>query len=374
MSSSSRSRPRPLPITAVALALVAGCHTIRSSEETTRGETRRERRATPPRALPPRVELTDDGRLRFVEPLVCGQNTVSDLEVARVDRRTPNAATLIVGIVATAAGAVALIQGASGDDPGGSPLTYVGPVMIAGGLPLAIGPFTGNRTTRRRLEVKQVRTPGEDERCGERPVAATGATITWSGLRSVGAVDADGVFAVSPFSFVDAFAVADAPPLALAVELTELGGGRRTLEAVIDRTDLARAQAGFLARAGVDATVEPIRKVPRLEPGVLTLRRGGPAGARTIALTVPLDNVGPGPAFAVRLILSSPSPELDGRVVYVGRLAAHAETTVTATLPISDQAFAALATSDATVSARLRDAFDASPTTPIRFAGRIAGP
>ena len=178
-------------------------------------------------------------------------------------------------------------------------------------------------------------------------------------------------FAVSPFTFVDAFAVADAPPLALTIAVERAVGGPLALEAVIDQAALARAAPGFLARAGVDATVEPIRKVPRLEPGVLTLRRGGPAGARTIALTVPLDNVGPGPAFAVRLILSSPSPELDGRVVYVGRLAAHAETTVTATLPISDQAFAALATSDATVSARLRDAYDAAPETPIRFRGRV---
>ena len=62
------------------------------------------------------------------------------------------------------------------DGPGGREVRgYHKPVMIAGGLPLAIGPFTGNRTSRRRLEVKQVRAPGEDERCGERPVAATAA-------------------------------------------------------------------------------------------------------------------------------------------------------------------------------------------------------
>jgi hypothetical protein len=284
----------------------------------------------------------------------------------------PSAATLVVGIIAVAAGAVALVSGAAGDDPASAPLTYLGPVGIAGGLPLVIGPLVGNTTSRELVETRPVRTPAEDERCGARPVAATRATVTWSGLRAIGAVDGDGAFTISPFEFVDAFAIADAPPLALAIELERAAGGPLALEGVIDEAALARAQPGFLARAGVDATVEPIRKVPRFEPGLLTVRRVGPAGGRALALSLPLRNVGPGDGFAVRLVLSSPNAELDGRVVYVGRVPARGEREVTATLPLSDEADRALTAGELVLSARLRDAYDAAPATPIRFQGLVA--
>ena len=368
MPALSRRSIVPAVITALALA---GCHTIASHEETARGETRRERRAGPPRPLPARLELAADGRFRILEPLVCGVDAVTDLDVTRVARRTPNAATLIVGVVATAAGVVALVSGAASDDTGGSPLTYIGPIAIAGGLPLVIGPLVGNRTDRTLLETRPVRAPGEDERCGERPVAGVRATLTWSGLRAVGAVDADGWLAVSPFAFVDAFAVADAPPMAITAEVELMGGGALVVEAVIDQAALAKAQGGFLAGAGLDATAPPIRKVPRLEPEPFTLRRSGGPGARAIELSLPVRNTGPGDAFAVRVILSSPNPELDGRVVYAGRIAAHGDRTLTATWSISDVADHALAMGDLTLSGRLRDAYDAAPETPIRFQGRV---
>ncbi len=368
--------PSLLSRSAFSLALLtfalAGCHTIRSYEDTTRGDTTYERRAEPPRALPPRLELTDDGRFRFIEPLVCGRDAITELEIARVDRRSPNAAALVVGVIATAIGAVALVNGTAGDDPAGSPLTYVGPVAIAGGLPFVIGPLIGNRTSRSLLGVQQLRAPSEDERCGERPVAATRATLGWSGLRAVGAVDADGGFAVSPFEFVDAFDVADAPPLALTIAVERAGNRPLALDAVIDKTALARAAPGFLARIGIDATIEPIRKVPRLEPGALILHRGGPPGARVLELSLPLANAGPGDAFAVRLILSSPHPELDGRVLYAGRIAAHTDRAIAGALALSDDADRALATDELVLSARLRDAHDAAPETPIRFRGRVS--
>ena len=371
-------RRAPAPVIcglALGLALTgAGCHTIRAHEDTRRGETRLERRAGPPRPLPPRLELTTDGRIRFVEPLVCARDSVTDVEVVRVRRRTPNAATLVIGVIVTAVGAVALVSGAAGDDASGSALTYGGPVAIAGGLPLVIGPLVGNRTERTLVEVKQIRAPSDDQRCGERAVAATRASLGWRGLRAVGAVDADGGFAVSPFAFVDAFAVADAPPLALTVDLELAAGGRLALEGVIDQRTLAGAAGGFLAGAGIDAAVEPIRKVPRLEPGALAVRRGGPAGAPTVELALPVRNTGPGDAFAVRVILSSPDPELDGRVIYGGRIAAHGERALTASLPISDEAARALATGELVLSGRLRDAHDAAPETPIRFRGRLPAP
>jgi hypothetical protein len=366
----SRSSLRPL----VALCALAACHVVRIEEDTARGETRSERRAGPSRPLPPRVELGADGLLRFVEPMVCATDSVTDLEITRVRRRSPNAATLVVGVIATAVGAIALVSGAASDDAGGSPLTYVGPLAIVGGVPLVVGPLIGNRTTRELVEVKPVRAPGEDERCGERPVAATGATLLWSGLRAVGPVDGDGRFATSPFAFVDAFAIAEAPPLALTIDLALASGRTLPLDAVIDQRALAAARDAWLAASGIDATIEPIRKVPRLEADAIRLTRAGGPGARALQFALPLRNVGPGDAFAVRLILSSTSAELDGRVVYGGRIPAHGDRVLTATLPISDEADRSLALGEVVLSARLRDAYDAAPETPIRFKGKLTGP
>ncbi len=366
----SRSHLHPL----VALCALSACHVVSVEQATTRGDSRSERSAAPPRPVAPRVELGADGRLRFVEPLLCTSELVTDVEVTRVRRRSPNAATLVVGVIATAVGAVALVSGAASDDPGGSPLTYVGPLAIAGGLPLVIGPLVGNRTTRERIEVQAVRAPGQDERCGERPVAATGATLLWSGLRAVATVDDQGRFATSPFTFVDAFDVAAAPPLALTIDLELASGGTLQLDAVVEQRALAQARDAWLAAAGIDATVEPIRKVPRFEADPIRLRRGGGPGARVVQFAMPVRNVGPGDAFAVRVILSSTSAELDGRVVYAGRIAARGERVLTADLPISDEADRALAGASVVLSARLRDAYDAAPEAPFRFAGRLGGP
>ena len=64
-----------------ALAIVSGaCHVTTHYQDTRRGETRRERaEGATPRALPPSMEVSVDGRFRFVEPFVCPMVTVTEL-------------------------------------------------------------------------------------------------------------------------------------------------------------------------------------------------------------------------------------------------------------------------------------------------------
>ena len=354
----------------VTLVALAGCHSTIRWQDTRQGEVRRERRAEPPRALAPTVMVTEAGRLRFVEPLVCGYDTVTELAGFDVERTKPNAATLIVGVLATAAGVVMGVRGLSSDDPGGAPLTYVGAASVAIGVPLVIGPLVGNATERNPTGVQELRRRGVEERCGARAVAASRATVMWSGLRAEGAVDADGGFAVSPFDFVDAFEVGRLPALVLAIDLERADGTLR-LEAVVDAGELARGRDGFFASRGLDSEVVPIarlRKVPQLELGLLAISlTRGPA----LRVTLPIDNVGPGDAYGVRLQLSSSSPEVDGRMLYLGRVAAHAHAVFDAVIPLSAEAERAVSSGGGTFSALLRDAHDVSPTTPVRFRGTV---
>lgn len=353
-----------LAVSALALATTA-CHVVVGAEDVRRGDTRREPRAEP-RALPATLIVADDGRFRLVEPLVCPVDSVTELELSLVRRTQPNLATLVVGVIATTVGGVATAAGWMGDDPSGSPWSYLGPAGVVAGLPLAIGPLIGNDVETRPTGTREVRAPAGDERCGERGVTATRVTLTWSGLRAVTTVDGDGYLAVSPFSLVDAFD--RLPALALAIEL-EGTGAPRALDVVIDAAALARVRDGFLAHAGVDATVEPVRKVPRLEPGLLRVGRVHRDGQRGVRLALPLTNAGPGDAYGVRLVIAASNPELDGRVLYVGRLAAKASIEVVGVIPISAAADLALADGDLTVTARIKDAHGTAPELPVRFRG-----
>jgi len=353
-----------------ALLVVAGCHASVRYQDTRRGETRRELRDGPPRALAPTVMVTAAGRLRFVEPLVCSYDSVTDLATFDVDRTRPNAATLVVGLLATAFGVVAGVSGLSSDDPSGAPLTYAGAAGLAVGVPLVIGPLVGNATTRSPVGVQPLRRRADDERCGERPVTAQHATLRWDGLRAEGAVDADGVFAISPFDFLDAFDVGRVPALSLAIELERAGGPLR-LEAIVDAGALAGARAAFFASRGLDGTVISVaemRKVPQLQLGLLGVSMTpGPA----LRMSLPIDNIGPGDAYGVRLLVSSSNPEIDGRIVYLGRVVAHAHAVFDTVIPMSREAERDVASGNVTFSAVVRDAHDVSPSTPVGFRGMV---
>lgn len=351
------------------VAAAAGCHSSIRYTDTRQGETRRERRPGPPRALAPAATITEAGRLRFVEPMLCGYDSVTDLATFDVDRVRPNPATLVVGVIATAAGVIAAASGLSSDDVAGDPLTYVGAAGIAVGVPMVIAPLVGNGTVRNPGPVQELRRPGLDERCGERPITAAHVTLLWSGLRAEGTADGDGLFSISPFDFVDAFDVGQLPALVFAIDL-DRPEGRLRLEAVIAAADLARGRDGFFRSRGLDGTVVPLaqlRKVPQLEPGQLAISLA--PGALRVSL--PIDNIGPGDAYGVRLVLASSSPEIDGRILYLGRVAAHGHAVFDGSLPLSSEAERAVVSGTASFAGLVRDAHGVAPTTPVRFRGTV---
>ncbi|MBK9035939.1 MAG: hypothetical protein IPL61_32605 [Myxococcales bacterium] len=353
----------------LSLALVGACHASIRFQDTRTGEVRTVRTAAAPRVLPLVPQIDDRGRLVFVEPLLCATETTTDVASFDVVRQKPNAATLVVGVITSGLGFVAATAGLLSEDPGGTPLSYVGPGAIAVGLPLVIGPLVGNTIERNPTGVQEVRRPGPDERCGARPVAGRHATVLWSGLHIEGAVDADGAFALSPFDFVDAFEPR-LQALDLAIDLVRADGTAARLDTVIDASTLAAARAGFFAARGLDATVPTLAelgKVAQYEPGPLAVSLGD--GGLKVAL--PIDNVGPGRGYGLRVVLASSSTELDGRVLYLGALAAGARATLTATIPLTDEAARAVAAPGFALAALIRDGHGLAPPTPVRWRGVV---
>ncbi len=364
---------RLLSITLVATAAgaITACHVTSRYQDTRRGETRRERADAAPRPLPPSMEVSPDGRFRFVEPFVCAMENVTELATFDVERDRPNAATLVVGVITASLGAVAAVAGWSSDDAAGSPLSYLGPAGVVVGLPLAIGPLVGHDTARVPTGTQELRTAGGEEPCGTRPLVGTRATVRWSGLEVAGAIDADGYFSASPFSFVDAFDVGRIPALVLDIEIERDGAEPLPMEVVLDAAALADARDGYFARAGIDATVEPLRKVPRLVAGELRVSRVRRDADRGLRLVLPLANDGPGDAMGVRLSVNAAGAELDGRFVYVGRVPAKSQREIDAVIPISDRADRALAGDDLELAVIVRDAHGTAPDAPVRFRGRV---
>lgn len=355
----------------LALVALAGCHASIAYQDTRAGETRHQRLDGPPQVLAPAARLDDRGRLRFVAPLVCATEVITDMASFDVVKVTPNAATLVVGVVATGLGFVAAASGVFGEDGASSPLTYAGAGLVAVGLPLTIGPLIGNRVERNPTGVQPVRRPGQAEPCGERPLAARRATLLWAGLHVEGAVDAGGRFALSPFDFVDAFeARQQALDLAIDVDVGE-GAAPVRIDTVLDAPALAAARAGFLAERGIDATVPPLaalEKVAQYEPGALAVSLIGDA---TLRVSLALANVGPGRGYGVRMVLASSSPELDGRVVYLGSLAAGGHATVAADIPLSPEGAQAVLGPDLTLAVLIRDGHGLAPPTPVRLRGVV---
>jgi hypothetical protein len=349
----------------------AACHVTTRDQDTRRGETRRERaEGAVPRPLPPSMEVSDDGRFRFVEPFVCSMVSVTELAVFDVERTRPNLATLVIGVIAASAGGVATAAGLSVDDASGSPLPYLGVAGLAVGLPFAIGPLVGNSTARVPTDVKELRQPSGEDDCGTKPLAGKRAVLSWSGLRVSGAIDADGYFAVSPFQFIDAFDVGPIPAMLLQIAI-EQESGTLPMEVVLDAAALAGARDGYFKRIGVDPTVEELRKVPRLHAGTLRVSRVRRDDERGVRLALPVVNDGPGDAYGVRLSVNTPNPELDGRYIYVGHVPPRTTMEIDTIIPISEDGDRALSSTETEIAIIVRDAHQTAPDAPVRFRGRV---
>ena len=350
---------------------LAACHVTTRTETTRPANIQRIRHGEGAVARRPALVLTGDGRLRFVEPLDCPTQEVVTTTRAIEIERGPNLATFVVGVIATAVGGILVVRGANDDDGAANPFTYGGVAALAGGLPLAIGPWVGQRRELREGAASApVRRPGPSERCGERPLVATHATLTTRGIEVHGRVDRDGHFAISPFAIVDAFAVPAAPWTVSA--RVETASGARTIEAVIEPHALATHGAAFLASADIDATIEPVRVVPDLVPGTLRVSVTQIEDTAAARIVLAIENVGAGDAYALRGHVVAPgTPVLDGRIVYFGRVAKKSSVTRELLIPLAPAAANALRNANIDLALELRDAHGTAPTTPVRFRGTI---
>jgi hypothetical protein len=351
-------------LVASALA-IAGCHTHTRIDQTVAGETRTVPRPGVQRALAPTVEVTDSGLLRFAHPLVCTHDVMVEQSTYRVTRTRPNIATFILGLIGVSVGGIVTVIGLSDDDPGEAPATYLGAAGVLVGAPLAIGPFVGNKSVRVHAGDDELSTGTKELPCGSRPVDATAALVKTGTLQIFGGLDR-GTLAVSPFTFVDAFELHSFPGLRLTAELS--GDETARISATIPASELARGRDGYLRGLGVDPTVEPLRKVPGLEARAVEVSRVLAGGQPAVELRVTVGNRGPGEAYGVRAVVSSSNPQLDGRLLYVGRLAAGAEARPALVVPMrADSA----ALGDAAIAVRLRDAHDTAPEQPLPFRGPV---
>jgi len=354
------------------IVAVAGCHVIVQNEITRPGATERIRHPEGAIARRPTLVLTDAGRLRFIEPLECPtEELVTQVTVTELETR-PNLATFVVGVIATAAGGVMLVRGLSDEDAGSSPFTYAGGGLLAGGLPFAIGPWIGTSTELRPgAERAPIRRPGPSEPCGERPFAARAATLVVRGLEIRGRIDRDGVFAISPYQIVDAFETVSVPAWEVSATL-DADGGARTVTTMLDGGALANHAKAFLASADFDTKIEPMRLVPGIVAGMLRVSLTSTADGPAVRIVLPVQNDGPGDAWALRGHVLAPGlPAIDGRVVYVGHLAKGATSSRELLVPITDAAAAAMRNATIELSIELRDAHGTAPTTPVRFRGAL---
>ena len=355
------------------LAALAGCHVLAQSETTRTISSERVVHAEGAIAHRATLVLTEAGRLRFVEPLECPTEEIVHQHATIEIATRPNLATFAVGVIAAAAGGVMLTTGLFAREPTGSPYTYLGLGGAVAGLPLVIGPWLGDR-----VEVRDggdpgvVRRPGPSQPCGERAVRARSATLDVSGLEIHGAVDPDGVFAVSPYQWIDAYLAASAPPSEITA-VVDGTGGARTVAAVLDPRWLAAHAADFLCHADFDPKIEPLRLVPGIAAGAPSARLVIGADGAAVHVVLPLRNAGPGDAWAVRGQITAPGvPAIDGRMIYAGKLARGAAVSRELVIPIAARAAAALRGQPVELSVELRDGHDTAPSTPVRFRGVLA--
>ena len=364
---------------ALAFLVLACCHVVARNETVRRSQIERIPHRDQPQPGPLSLVLTDAGELRFVETLACPTEelvaTTGTVEVAT----RPNLATFVVGVIATSAGAVLMAQtiGNGELDPAGG----AGMAFVAGGLPLAIGPWLGNG---RRLEPgaqrPPERRPGPPEPCGERPLAGINAVVKGPLRRARvdvdvfevrnafelrGSTDATGTFSESPFAISDAFfTLTHVPP---PEELSAALDDGRTVATTLDGAALARAAPRYLAKAGIDARVEPLQLLPDLSGGTLRARLGPGA----VILTLALQNAGPGPAWAVRgRVHAHEVPAIEGRIMYIGAMPKGARITRELVIPVSAADSSALRGTVVDIELSLNDAFRAAPT-PVRYRGPL---
>lgn len=345
---------------------LAGCHNTTRVSENVLGEPRVLEPDGPGTPGDPALALGEGGVLMLQRPLVCQAPIQAEEQLYEITRIEPDLATMILGIIATSAGVISGSVGLAEDEPASSPYTWLGVIGVGVGVPLVVGPFLGNRTTRTQVGSRTVSRGSKPVVCGAQPLEVEAAILARGNQWIYGAV-AGGAFEVPVFDFVDAFEVHELPALALEVEPGP--DPRRRYQVVLEAGDLARARASYFAALGRDGSVERLRKVPAVTVSELTATRTTTAtGQAAIRFAARFDNAGPGDAWGVRGQIQATHPAIDGRLMYVGALAAGATATAEVTVPIASADLDVLGAGVALVP---RDAHDTTSTVPIKLRGPL---
>lgn len=344
------------------LACLAACH-VRERNEVHRPIVF-ETVVRPETAVPgaPVIAWTDDGRLRFAEPLACASEERYRLHTTIETTVRPNLATLTIGVITSGLGGVMLATGLLSRHPGSSPYTSLGGAGVVIGLPLAIGPFVNTGVEAEdQPESSPLRRDGPRVPCGDRPLAARAATIRASGLEIYGAVDASGVFAVSPFDWLDAFTTEPIQATELVADV-DVGGRSRTLKLVVDHATFVAHAQRWRAHAAT-STIKPLTVIPNLSVDAASAQLAN--GALRVALAI--RNTGAGASYALRGQITAPdAPAVDGRMLYIGALEPRTGRTSHFDIAIAPAAFAAMRGAPLDFTIELRDAYGTAPTTPIK--------
>ncbi len=354
---------------ATVLLLAAGCHSYGRVDGSALGDSRLRPIPGQRRALPPTVEVTHAGALRFVEPLVCGNQVVVDHSTYTVVDKRPNLATVVLGLIGVSIGGVALAVGLSDHDPASAPATWLGIAGVVGGAPLVIGPFVGNGRHRVPGDERELVRGVRQVPCGSRPLGERHVMVRAGSLQLVGHLDERGRLDVSPFTFVDAFALHRYPGLPIDAQLIDADGKTQSVQTTIDATALAAGRDGYLASIGVNGRVERLDKVPSVTLRRIRVLRVHDGDEQALEVEVELDNGGPGDAWGVRAVTSSPDAQLDGRVLYVGHLPAHQR--ARAHLRVHVGAGTVHDVEDGGLSVVALDAHDTTANVPVRFRGPV---
>ncbi|MBL9016104.1 MAG: hypothetical protein JNL83_18095 [Myxococcales bacterium] len=358
-------------LTSLVLLATTACHITVRTEVTHPTDERSVLHPEGAIAHRPTLVLSETGALRFVEPLECPtERVVSSKTTYEIETR-PNLATFVVGVIATAVGGVMIIGGVGAKDSAANPITYGGIGLVATGIPFAVGPWLG---TSKHLEAGPVtppqRAPGPSVPCGARALEATTATLTIRGVEVHGAVGPDGVFSISPYQLVDAYA----PTTVTAWDIraiVQARSGARTIETVIDGAALAARAKEFLAYADFNTTVKPLRLVPNIVPGTLRASLTSTSFGPAVRFVLPVKNDGPGEVWALRGQIASPTKAIDGRMIYIGHLAKGEASSRELLVPITLAAADALRATTLDISIELRDAHGTAPATPVRYRGDV---
>jgi hypothetical protein len=354
---------------ALVLSAAAGCHVTTRTELTRTVASRAEPDQAQARAQPPTIVLADGG-FRFIEPLVCPSVVIAEVEPEIQRKREPNVATFVVGVLAVAGGAIAAVSGLSSDDPGSNPLTYGGATLAGVGLPFAIGPWFGNQVDHEPGTPRTERRSGGEIACGSRGFGGGAAMLTIGERQIYADIGDDGAFKSSPFTWIDAFDPTGGAAFAVRAELA----GRtswRVIEKVFDAGALAPWRDGFLAATRLDVGVEPLRALPRVTTGTPRVAHVLLGRQPALHVVLPVQNTGPGDAWQVRATIVAASPELDGRILYIGRVAANGAGFGEVWIPLSPDADEEFQRGTIELGFRLVDAHATMPAAPIRFRGEI---